>query len=168
MENVFQQHAISILKSMYLSGSSKEAAYMVFHIWREHLHTNANIHCFIHKMNWLISWFQTRSNTKALPGPCDENFGVYRVETKIIFITKFRTQSAAYSFQVPWPWPHVCLSSCFYATRPFSSFIPLCCWLWCLSDLSQVNSLSQMNPEKQHFLRDNELYQLSVSSDEYT
>lgn len=56
-----------------------------------------------------ISWFQTRSNTKALAGPCNEKPEADRVEIKIILITKFKTQTAVYSLQVAWPNNSLCL-----------------------------------------------------------
>lgn len=54
-------------------------------------------------------------------------------------------QTGAMTWQLP-----ACLSCCFYASPPSSSFTPLCCWLQCLSDLSmsQRNSQRQLNPEK--------------------
>lgn len=69
--------------TIYLTETSKEATYMVLHIWRGHLHTDAYIHCLINKMNRLISWFHKRSNTRALAGPCNEKLGADRVETRL-------------------------------------------------------------------------------------
>lgn len=79
-----------------------------------------------------------------------------------LYLSQFKTQTAVSSLQVAWPNNSLCL--------------PLLLFLWPLSFpcaagydacQTQVNSLSQMNPEKQqHFLRDNELYQLSVIADD--
>lgn len=88
---------MNILKRTYLSDSSKEAAYMILHIWKEHLHTSVNTHCLTHKMNKPLVM---RSNKKASAGPCKENLGADKVEIKIIFITTFKTQTAVYSLQV--------------------------------------------------------------------
>lgn len=74
---------------MYLTETTREAIYMVLHIWRGHLHTDAYIHSLINEMNRLISLFHTRSNTRLLERPCNEKLEAHKVE-----ITLFLSQNS--------------------------------------------------------------------------
>lgn len=75
--------------TIYLTETTREATYMVLHIWRGHLHTYAYIHCLINEMNRLISLFHRRPNTRLLERPCNEKFEAHKVE-----ITLFLSQNS--------------------------------------------------------------------------